>query len=114
MTENIRLLGLTNIEMLVNTSQVLMPQLIQEERSFDLVFVDGDHRYGMAQFDLSQGWRVLVQGGTMAAHDYGEVTCPEVMPAVDDWATTLDSYGAQAYPHEVVDTLWTIHRTMQA
>jgi|SRR5215469_2007098 len=111
MCSNIKLLGLNNINMLVNTSQMILPQLIAEGKRYSLVFVDGDHRYPGAQFDLRHGWQLLAPGGTMAAHDYGEVTCPEVVPAVDDWVNTIDDfYMSQAEPIEVVDTLWTILR----
>lgn len=108
MITNIRMLGITNINMITWTSQMAMPQLIEQGNQYDLVFIDGDHRYAGAMFDLTHGWRVLAQDGAMAAHDYGEVTCPEVVPAVDDWVGTLTDYDAQAYAREVVDTLWSI------
>jgi len=111
MQSNIKLLGLENINMLINTSQAVLPSLIDAGNEYDLIFIDGDHRYSYAQFDLRHSWQMLPRDATMAAHDYGEVTCPEVIPAVDDWVNTIDdTYLSQGEPIEVVDTLWTILR----
>jgi predicted O-methyltransferase YrrM len=68
------------------------------EGHYDLVFIDGDHRRESVERDLVLAVGVLVQGGTVACHDYGESTCPGVKEAID----SLGDLGAKT----LVDTLW--------
>jgi hypothetical protein len=102
---NIAALRLENVSKLLTTSQEALPELLDEGEKFDLVFVDGDHRFQNATYDLSMGWQLLnFPGGVMAVHDYGEVTCPDVMRAVDYWFAQVNLHGEVG----LVDSLWTI------
>lgn len=111
MRQHIAALGIENIEMMIGLSQQVLPIFISDGMTFDLVFVDGDHRYASAQFDLAHSWPLVAEGGAMAVHDYGEITCPEVVPAVDDWFRDLSNGQAASWSEvNVTDTLWTIRR----
>jgi len=76
------------------TSQSALPLL--ESGMFDLVFVDGDHSEHAVAIDIREAWRLLKPGGTLAAHDYGEDSCPDVAAALNAWRQ----------PDEITDTLW--------
>lgn len=39
------------------------------KRTFDLVYVDGDHHYQSCKHDLDKGWEVLEHGGWILCHD---------------------------------------------
>jgi predicted O-methyltransferase YrrM len=99
---NITALGLTNIEMLLSRSDAVLPQMRRDGQRFDLVFVDGDHRYDAATYDLHTGWGLVAPGGAMAVHDYGEETCAQVMPAVDAFLAQLQPINGSV---QVVDSL---------
>jgi predicted O-methyltransferase YrrM len=38
---------------------------------FDMIFIDGDHRYDSIKFDLAKWHKYLKPGGIMCGHDYG-------------------------------------------
>lgn len=83
------------VEIARTDSWTLLPQLLNEGRKFDLVWIDGDHEYPAVAHDVGLGWLLLKKTGTLACHDYGEVTCPGVKQALDDWKS----------PPKVIDTL---------
>lgn len=60
-------------------------------RSFGLVFVDGDHSYERCRFDGSEALRI---GGRVLFHDH-EATWPGVTGAVSDLATLVTGYVKQ-------------------
>ncbi len=76
-------------------SQAVLPQLVEERRFFDLVWVDGDHEAPTVVHDVEWGRRLLRPSGTLAVHDYGEEICPGVRQALDAWKP----------PPQLVDTL---------
>jgi SAM-dependent methyltransferase len=41
-----------------------------EPETFDLVFVDADHRYEAVRDDLEAWWPLVRRGGVLAGHDY--------------------------------------------
>jgi predicted O-methyltransferase YrrM len=97
MLENIQRSGLTQfIEVRVQTSAAAFEQL-ETVRSFDLVFIDGDHDQRAVTLDYTYALGLLPEkGGIIACHDYGEDTCPGVKAALDGICE----------PDEIVDTLW--------
>lgn len=76
-------------------SQDILPDLVQEGRFFDLVWIDGDHEAPAVAHDVLWARKVLKPTGTLACHDYGEDTCPGVRQALDAWKV----------PPRLVDTL---------
>lgn len=76
-------------------SWTVLPMLAEQGRQFDLVWIDGDHEAPTVAHDVAWAVRLLRSGGTLACHDYDEVTCPGVRQALDAWKT----------PPKLVDTL---------
>jgi predicted O-methyltransferase YrrM len=74
----------------------VLPQLAEAGRIFDLVFVDGDHAEQAVDHDVTWGRKLLAPGGTLAAHDWDEDTCPGVRVALE---------RVLGPPHRLVDTL---------
>lgn len=51
-------------------SMSVLPRLAFEQRLFDLIYVDGDHRAASAYLDAALSWPLLVAGGVMIFDDY--------------------------------------------
>lgn len=51
--------------------------------AFDAVWIDGDHRYEGASFDIAQARRLVKAGGLVCGHDY-DGQHPGVIQAVDE------------------------------
>jgi predicted O-methyltransferase YrrM len=51
-------------------SQLVLPRLLAEERSFDLAFVDGNHRFDGVFVDLVYLGRLVLSGGIVMVDDY--------------------------------------------
>jgi hypothetical protein len=83
------------IQITRNTSFTVMPELVKLQLKFDLVWIDGDHEAPTVAHDVSWGRQLLKDTGTLACHDYAEVTCPGVRQALDAWKT----------PPKLIDTL---------
>ena len=71
------------VEILVKTSREAAPELA--DASYDIAFIDGDHRREGVLFDAEQAWRLVRSGGWIAFHDFGEDGCPDVAPAIVDF-----------------------------
>lgn len=77
--------------------QNIVPQLIAEGRTFDVIWIDGDHEQAAVERDVALALPLLRPGvGVLACHDYGEDTCPGVRAALEP------KLGP---PGELVDTL---------
>lgn len=48
---------------------------------FDLIYVDGDHRFDFALHDLESSWKSLNPGGLLIFDDYGNSDTPDVTKA---------------------------------
>lgn len=77
-------------------SQIALPEHASAGSRFYLIFIDGDHAEPAVEHDVTWACKLLAPGGVLAAHDYGEDTCPGVRAALD---RLLGS------PPELVDTL---------
>jgi hypothetical protein len=55
-----------------------------EERSVDLIFIDGDHSYDGVRRDLLAWWPKVKRGGWLGGHDYAHPNQGEVKRAVDE------------------------------
>ena len=89
---------------------VALPALAAEGRTFEVVFLDGDHADHATTHDARWAARLLADGGVLACHDYGSVTCPGVAAALDRLlgapdrlVGTLAVYRAPHLPAEEVD-----------
>jgi predicted O-methyltransferase YrrM len=58
------------VELHREESQIVLPRLLAESRSFDLAFVDGNHRFDAVFLDLVYLGRLLRPGGIVFADDY--------------------------------------------
>ena len=58
------------VEFHPTSSQVLLPQFLDEGRSFDLAFIDGNHRFDYVFVDLFYLGRLVKRGGIVILDDY--------------------------------------------
>ena len=86
------------VTILRGMSQQILPEL--EPASFDLVFIDGDHREPAVTHDVQWALKLLRVGGWLCCHDLDEGSCPGVRAALD---RLFD------HPEPLVDTLF-IHQ----
>jgi predicted O-methyltransferase YrrM len=88
-------------------SQIVLPRLLAEGRSFDLAFLDGNHRFEGVFLDLIYSGRLVKEGGIVLVDD---TQLPGVRRAVDFCITNLDwaveDTGEEGAAHE-----WTVLRT---
>ncbi len=84
--QQVRAAGHNNVHLFRKLS--VDPELLQDEnallKSFDLVFVDGDHSYEGAQADLENWGRRVRSGGQVLVHD-ATPEFPGVCKAIDTW-----------------------------
>jgi predicted O-methyltransferase YrrM len=63
-------LGYTgSVRFIDGNSHDILPQLISEGASFDLVTIDGDHSYEGGERDLIDGWQLLKSSGWLVFDD---------------------------------------------
>lgn len=67
-------------------SEIALPQFLKEGRSFDLGFVDGNHRFDAVVLDLLYLGRLVRRGGVVALDDYN---LPGIRRAVSFFVTNL-------------------------
>jgi predicted O-methyltransferase YrrM len=58
------------LEFHADESQVVLPRLLGEGRTFDLAFVDGNHRFDGVFVDLAYLGRLVKRGGIIFVDDY--------------------------------------------
>jgi predicted O-methyltransferase YrrM len=91
--------------LIIGESVDVVPQFSRAGVEFDLVFIDGDHRFDACSVDLALSWAVLAPGGWIAVHDVGEDTCPDVSRAVHRFS------DVNSLPESfLIDTLWTCQK----
>ncbi len=70
----------------------------QNSMSFDVIIVDGDHRFEPAARDLKNSLRCLAPGGLLMCDDYGNSDTPEVTRAVNTFLNeNPDFYTASGF-----------------
>ena len=62
-------------------SQDVLP--ILKSKTFDMIYIDGDHRYAGIKHDILQAKRLIRKDGVIAGHDY-DLLHPDVMRAVNE------------------------------
>ena len=97
------------VEFHAEESQIALPRFLTEERSFDLAFVDGNHRFDGVFLDLIYLRRLVRPGGIVFVDDYQ-------LPAVARAASfCLTNLGWTLEGVSVADDLhqWAVLRTRQ-
>jgi len=74
------------VEHHADESQIVLPRLLSEGRTFDLAFVDGNHRFDGVFVDLVYLRRLVRRGGIVFLDDY---QLPAVARAVSFFVTNL-------------------------
>ena len=74
------------VEHYAELSEIALPQFLKEGRSFDLGFVDGNHRFDGVFLDLFYLGRLVRKGGILILDDYN---LPGVRKAVSFFVTNL-------------------------
>lgn len=74
------------VEFHAEMSQIALPAFLQKGRSFDLGFVDGNHRFDGVFLDLFYLGRLLRRGGVVFLDDYD---LPGIRRAVSFHVTNL-------------------------
>jgi predicted O-methyltransferase YrrM len=82
------------VEFYAEESQIVLPRLLAEGRSFDLAFIDGNHRFEGVFLDLIYSGRLLKEGGIVFVDD---TQLPGIRRAIDfcvanlGWVTEEES-----------------------
>jgi len=63
-------------------SQDILPLL--KSKSFDYIYIDGNHTYNGVMFDIIEAKRLIKSNGVIAGHDYYIRDTPDVVRAVDE------------------------------
>ena len=58
---------------------------------FDMIFLDGDHRYRELKYDIEHALAILQPNGLLCGHDYNMPGLPSVKRAVDELLSPVDS-----------------------
>lgn len=67
---NLAKLGLAEyLELHEGFSYQVLPQLLRDGRSFDFIFIDGDHKFDFVLVDFFFGDKILQAGGCLVLHD---------------------------------------------
>ena len=95
------------VEFYAEESQIVLPRLLAEGRRFDLVFLDGNHRFEGVFLDLIYSGRLLKEGGIVFVDD---TQLPGVRRAIDFCVANLgwviEDGGEKGDAHE-----WLVVRT---
>ena len=67
-------------------SQIVLPRFLEEERTYDLAFIDGNHRFDHVFVDLFYLAKLVRMGGVVLLDDYG---LPGIRRAVSFFTTNL-------------------------
>jgi CTP:molybdopterin cytidylyltransferase MocA/predicted O-methyltransferase YrrM len=95
------------VEHYAEESQLVLPRFVSEGRSFDLGFVDGNHRFDALFLDLVYLERLVQPGGIVFLDDY---QLPAVSRAVSFFVTNLD-WSVEEESDADDDHHWAVLRT---
>ena len=88
-------------------SEIVLPRFVDEARSFDLAFVDGNHRFDGVFVDLFYLGRLVRKGGIIFLDDY---QLPGVARAVSFFASNLGWTMEEVSPPDDLHQ-WAVLRT---
>lgn len=95
------------VEHHADRSEIVLPHFLQQERQFDLGFVDGNHRFDSVFVDLFYLARLVRKGGVIILDDY---QLPGIRRAVSFFVTNLGWTIAEASPEDE-NHQWVVLRT---
>lgn len=87
---NLQRAGFSNFELIEKPSEIALPQLLSENRIYDLAFIDGWHTFDHTLLDFFYLNRMLRVGGIMIIDDVG-------MPAVKKAIRYIMKYPAYKF-----------------
>ena len=87
-TELVKAAGLEGmVEVVRQESQMALPRWMSEQRSFDMAFIDGDHRFDPAFMDIAYALRLVKGRGLIVVDD---MWMPSVRTAVSFFESNID------------------------
>jgi predicted O-methyltransferase YrrM len=95
------------VEFYEEESQIVFPRLLGEQRRFDLVFIDANHRFEGVFVDLFYAGRLLREGGVVFLDD---VQLPGVRRAIEFYLANL-GWELEDEGHEGDEHGWAVVRT---
>jgi predicted O-methyltransferase YrrM len=95
------------VELHAEGSQISLPRFLDEARSFDLAFVDGNHRFDGVFVDLFYLGRLVRPGGIVFLDDY---QLPGVARAASFFTSNLGWTGEEISPPDDLHQ-WAVLRT---
>lgn len=95
------------VELHEEESQIVLPRFLTEGRSFDLAFLDGNHRFEAVFLDLIYAGRLLKERGIIFVDD---VQLPGIRAAVDFCLKNLE-WMVEDEGAEGADHAWVVLRT---
>jgi len=100
--------GLTElVEFYSELSEVALPRFVVEHRTFDLAFVDGNHRFDGVFVDLAYLARLVRPGGVVFLDDY---QLPAIQRAVSFWEKNVGWRVEEVSPPDG-EHQWVVLRT---
>jgi hypothetical protein len=70
---NVALVDASRVRKLVGETRRVLPDLVDEGKQFDLVYVDASHRALDVMVDAALSWQLLTPGGIAIFDDYGSI-----------------------------------------
>lgn len=99
---NVALVDASRVRKLVGETHRVLPELVDEQARFDLVYVDASHEALDVLADAALVWKLLKDGGVAIFDDYGPLP-PEEDPLLYP-TPAIDAFlGLVAGRHEIVD-----------
>lgn len=92
--------------LVLRTSAEAAKDFVQAQRTVDLVYLDGDHRYRKVAEDIRVWWPLVKPGGLLCGHDYCSAGVG-VMRAVDEFAAMTNR---QVYITREAWATWMIYK----
>jgi predicted O-methyltransferase YrrM len=92
---NLQKAGLTNYTLLEEPSELVLPDLVRQGRSFDLVFIDGWHTFDHTLVDCFFATRLLRVGGLLIVDDCNWPSVSRVMAYLKNYPCYMQA-GAVA------------------
>jgi len=74
-----------NVIIIKSKTTDFIKDLILQNKSIDLVYIDADHSYEAVKQDLNLSYEIVKKGGFICGHDYTNHMFPDVVRAVDEF-----------------------------
>jgi hypothetical protein len=94
------------VEKVRGTTYDVLPRLREEGRSFDLVYIDADHRFDAVLLDTVLSWSLVRVGGYLIWDDYlwgdPQIAPLYTKPAIDAWLSTRSPFYEVVFAEQEV------------